>query len=66
MLKRLAVLSPLLSLLLLASCINPTPAAKPRRSTPPYDAKVRDGSGHWDYRRTCVEGPVFDAEEIEF
>jgi len=29
-------------------------------------AKVRDGSGHWDYRRTCVEGPVFDAEEIEF
>jgi dihydroorotate dehydrogenase electron transfer subunit len=29
-------------------------------------AKVRDRSGHWDYRRTCVEGPVFDAEEIEF
>ena len=29
-------------------------------------AKVRDGSGEWDYRRTCVEGPVFDAEEIEF
>ncbi|MHC4399818.1 MAG: dihydroorotate dehydrogenase electron transfer subunit [Planctomycetota bacterium] len=29
-------------------------------------AKVRDGSGHWDYRRTCVEGPVFNAEEIEF
>ncbi len=29
-------------------------------------AKVRDGSGHWDYRRTCVEGPVFDADEIEF
>ena len=24
-------------------------------------AKVRDGAGHWDYRRTCVEGPVFDA-----
>jgi len=29
-------------------------------------AKVRDGSGGWDYRRTCVEGPVFDAEDIEF
>lgn len=29
-------------------------------------AKVRDGSGGWDYRRTCVEGPVFDADEIEF
>jgi dihydroorotate dehydrogenase electron transfer subunit len=29
-------------------------------------AKVRDRSGGWDYRRTCVEGPVFDAEDIEF
>lgn len=29
-------------------------------------AKVRDGQGGWDYRRTCVEGPVFDAEKIEF
>jgi dihydroorotate dehydrogenase electron transfer subunit len=29
-------------------------------------AKVRDGSGAWDYRRSCVEGPVFDAERIEF
>ena len=29
-------------------------------------AKVRQASGHWDYRRTCVEGPVFDAEDIEF
>jgi dihydroorotate dehydrogenase electron transfer subunit len=29
-------------------------------------AKVRDESGHWDYRRTCVEGPVFDAARIEF
>jgi dihydroorotate dehydrogenase electron transfer subunit len=28
--------------------------------------KVRDGSGRWDYRRVCVEGPVFDAAEIEF
>lgn len=29
-------------------------------------AKVRDRSGGWDYRRTCVEGPVFDAEDVEF
>ncbi|HVU89569.1 MAG TPA: dihydroorotate dehydrogenase electron transfer subunit [Pirellulales bacterium] len=29
-------------------------------------AKVRDASGGWDYRRTCVEGPVFDAATIEF
>lgn len=29
-------------------------------------AKVRDGAGGWDYRRTCVEGPVFDAAEIVF
>lgn len=29
-------------------------------------AKVRDELGAWDYRRTCVEGPVFDAEKIEF
>lgn len=29
-------------------------------------AKVRDAAGHWDYRRTCVEGPVFDAGIIEF
>jgi dihydroorotate dehydrogenase electron transfer subunit len=27
--------------------------------------KVRDGDG-WDYRRTCVEGPVFDARQIVF
>jgi dihydroorotate dehydrogenase electron transfer subunit len=27
--------------------------------------KVRDGQGGWDYRRTCVEGPVFDADQIE-
>jgi dihydroorotate dehydrogenase electron transfer subunit len=24
-------------------------------------AKVKDEHGEWDYRRTCVEGPVFDA-----
>ena len=29
-------------------------------------ARVRDASGNWDYRRTCVEGPVFAAEAIEF
>lgn len=29
-------------------------------------AKIRDASGQWDYRRTCVEGPVFDAEDVEF
>ena len=29
-------------------------------------AKIRDASGNWDYRRTCVEGPVFDAESVEF
>ena len=29
-------------------------------------AKIRDGTGGWEYRRTCLEGPVFDAEEVEF
>jgi dihydroorotate dehydrogenase electron transfer subunit len=29
-------------------------------------AKIRDGAGGWDYRRTCVEGPVFDAADVEF
>ena len=27
-------------------------------------AKVRETGGQWDYRRTCVEGPVFDAKCI--
>ena len=27
-------------------------------------ARVRDDSGGWDYKRTCVEGPVFDATRI--
>ncbi len=28
-------------------------------------AKVRqDGPEQWDYKRTCVEGPIFDAEQI--
>lgn len=29
-------------------------------------AKVRDDDGEWDYRRTCVEGPIFDAARIEW
>jgi dihydroorotate dehydrogenase electron transfer subunit len=29
-------------------------------------ARVRDAGGNWDYRRTCVEGPVFDAAQIEW
>jgi dihydroorotate dehydrogenase electron transfer subunit len=29
-------------------------------------ARVRQPNGSWDYRRTCVEGPVFDAGEIVF
>ena len=27
-------------------------------------AKVKQEDGEWDYKRTCVEGPVFDAEKI--
>ena len=27
-------------------------------------APIRDRDGAWDYRRTCVEGPVFDAASI--
>jgi dihydroorotate dehydrogenase electron transfer subunit len=27
-------------------------------------AKVRQPDGQWDYKRTCVEGPIFDAEKI--
>jgi dihydroorotate dehydrogenase electron transfer subunit len=29
-------------------------------------ARVRDAEGGWDYRRTCVEGPVFDAGAIQW
>ncbi len=29
-------------------------------------AKVRDEQGEWDYKRTCVEGPVFEASQIEW
>jgi dihydroorotate dehydrogenase electron transfer subunit len=28
--------------------------------------KIRDASGGWDYRRTCIEGPVFDANDVQF
>ena len=28
--------------------------------------KIRDRQGDWDYRRICVEGPVFDAADVEF
>jgi dihydroorotate dehydrogenase electron transfer subunit len=28
--------------------------------------KVRDRTGGWDYKRSCVEGPVFDATTIEW
>jgi len=27
-------------------------------------AKIDQGDGSWDYRRTCVEGPIFDAQSI--
>lgn len=27
-------------------------------------ARVRQADGQWDYKRTCVEGPVFDAARI--
>ena len=27
-------------------------------------AKVKQADGEWDYKRTCVEGPIFDAAEI--
>lgn len=29
-------------------------------------ARIRQGDDGWDYRRTCVEGPVFDAERVVF
>jgi dihydroorotate dehydrogenase electron transfer subunit len=29
-------------------------------------AKIRDAAGAWDYRRTCVEGPIFDAANVQF
>ncbi|MBM4058106.1 MAG: dihydroorotate dehydrogenase electron transfer subunit, partial [Planctomycetes bacterium] len=27
-------------------------------------APIRGADGGWDYRRTCVEGPVFDAASV--
>jgi dihydroorotate dehydrogenase electron transfer subunit len=27
-------------------------------------AKIRQDDGHWDYRRVCVEGPVFDSSRV--
>ncbi|MCA9136776.1 MAG: dihydroorotate dehydrogenase electron transfer subunit, partial [Planctomycetales bacterium] len=27
-------------------------------------ARVKQPEGDWDYKRTCVEGPIFDAEKI--
>ncbi len=29
-------------------------------------ARVRQDDGGWDYKRTCVDGPVFDAAKIEW
>ena len=29
-------------------------------------AKVCDADGNWDYQRTCVKGPVFDAAAIQW
>ncbi|EAQ80953.1 dihydroorotate dehydrogenase electron transfer subunit [Blastopirellula marina] len=29
-------------------------------------AKVRQDDGSWDYKRTCVEGPIFAAEKIDW
>ena len=28
--------------------------------------KVRQPDGSWDWKRTCVEGPIFDAQKIEW
>lgn len=28
-------------------------------------AKIRDGAGNWDYRRTCIDGPVFNADDVD-
>ena len=27
-------------------------------------AKIDQGDGTWDYRRTCVEGPIFESQSI--
>lgn len=28
--------------------------------------RVRQADGSWDYKRTCVEGPIFDAQKIQW
>ncbi len=28
--------------------------------------KIRDEKGEWDYRRICMEGPIFNAADVEF
>ena len=28
--------------------------------------RIRLDDGQWDYRRTCVEGPVFRAEQLQW
>ena len=29
-------------------------------------ARIRQGNGQWDYRRVCVDGPVFEASRVVF
>jgi dihydroorotate dehydrogenase electron transfer subunit len=29
-------------------------------------SRIRQPEGGWDYKRTCVEGPIFDAQKIEW
>ena len=29
-------------------------------------ARVKDAEGGWDYKRTCIEGPVFAGTSIEW
>lgn len=29
-------------------------------------ARVKDAEGGWDYKRTCIEGPVFSAASIDW
>ena len=29
-------------------------------------AKIVQPDGSWDYRRTCIEGPIFDAQQVAF
>jgi dihydroorotate dehydrogenase electron transfer subunit len=27
-------------------------------------AKIKQEDGSWDYKRTCIEGPIFSSEEV--